>query len=272
MIYFANTEAGGYTESTSNEVGIGLLVESAAKAATVESCGFLTSGAPFLAIQTGSRKARQLPHRGFTGRPTCLDCRPDWSLSGSHQTTEPSEPNMAHINHISDVNSTSRPELTQAQLRTILSYDIETGAFTWLVSKKGPGAFAGRRAGSTRHDGYIQIKLEGRKYWAHRLVWLWMYGFWPDQNIDHIDGNPSNNAISNLRDVSQSFNVHNIRKEKSGKTSGLPRGVSLNPYGNYIARIRATGFNAHIGTFKTITEAELAYKNARIERHPGFVA
>ena len=87
----------GYDSLASKEVGIGLLVESAARAATDEYCGFLLSGTPFMAIQTGSRKARQLPLRGFTGRPTCLDCRPDWSLSGSLSTTEPLEAAMADL-------------------------------------------------------------------------------------------------------------------------------------------------------------------------------
>lgn len=88
-------------------VGIGLLVESVAKAAATELSGFFNSGHQVLAIQTRSRKTRQLPPRGFTGRPTCLDCHPDWSLSGSHHTTEPSEAEMpTKTNTPSGINAT----------------------------------------------------------------------------------------------------------------------------------------------------------------------
>jgi hypothetical protein len=178
---------------------------------------------------------------------------------------------MAPQSISSGTSATDKPGITQARLKELLHYDLETGAFTWLVSKKGPGAAAGRTAGSTRYDGYIQIKLDGRKYWAHRLVWMWLYGFWPDQNIDHIDGNPSNNAISNLRDVSQAWNIHNIRKDKPRNASNLPRGVYQINGGNFYARIRSNG-TLHLGTFATIQEAQTAYLKARIARHPGYVA
>lgn len=75
-------------------VGIGLLVESAAQSRNRKPAAF-SFLAPFMAVQARSRKARQLPLRGFTGRPTRLDCRPDWSRCGSHSTTEPSEAIMA---------------------------------------------------------------------------------------------------------------------------------------------------------------------------------
>lgn len=86
-----------YHAPVTSVIGIGLLDEFAARAAPARSCGFLLSGTPFMAVQTGGRKARQLSLREFTGRPTCLDCRPDWSLSGSRLSTELLEPIMADI-------------------------------------------------------------------------------------------------------------------------------------------------------------------------------
>lgn len=84
-----------YHSPASKEVGIGVLVDTAARAATDEFCGFLLSGTPFMAAQTGNRKVRQLPLRGVTGTPTCLGCRPDWRSSGSHLSNDTSEAIMA---------------------------------------------------------------------------------------------------------------------------------------------------------------------------------
>ena len=119
-------------------------------------------------------------------------------------------------------------EITAESLRCLLAYDSATGLFTWKVSKKGPGARGGSVAGWKRPDGYMSIKLNGRKYFAHRLAWLYFHGDWPRHGIDHIDGDGSHNAIANLRDVPQALNVHNIRRDKSNKTSELPRGVKRN--------------------------------------------
>ena len=151
-----------------------------------------------------------------------------------------------------------------------LAYDPSTGDFRWLVSKKGPGAKAGAVAGWRNRDGYVCIKLGQHKVFAHRLAWLVTRGSWPEHFIDHIDGNPSNNRIVNLRDVPQALNIHNVRRDKSGKTSGLPRGVKKNGNG-FAARIRSGGKSLHIGQFATIGEASTAYQAARARLHAGFV-
>lgn len=161
--------------------------------------------------------------------------------------------------------------LTTESLRELLHYDRDTGLFTWKVSKKGPGAKAGMVAGWTRPDGYVCLKVCQQKLFAHRLAWLFEYGCLPTFNLDHIDGNPSNNRISNLRDVPQQLNVHNIRRDKSGKTSGLPRGVKHNGRG-FSAQIRVVGKTRYLGQFKTADEAHRAYQSARASLHAGFVA
>ncbi len=280
MNFFALPQKTVYTGRTSNEVGIGLLVESAARAATVELSGFLHSGTPFLAIQTGSREARQLPHRGFTGRPTCLDCRPDWSLSGSHQTTEPSEPNMAQISPKRGTSSTVKPELTQERLREAFDYNPETGAFRWRLrpsshfnSKRTWNAwnarFAGKETGSDRGDGYIALRLDCKSHRAHRMAWLYMTGEIPSGEIDHINQDTGDNRFSNLRVVSRAVNQQNQRRAQcSNKSTGL-LGSYKHADGRFVASIRVDGKQTYLGLFDTAELAHAAYVKAKREHHKG---
>ena len=94
-------------------------------------------------------------------------------------------------------------DLTAERLRGLLEYDGTTGVFHW----KGTG----ERAGSIQDKGYRTIEIGGRSYYAHRLAWLYTYGSWPNDELDHIDRNKDNNSISNLRDVSRSENNRNRR-------------------------------------------------------------
>ena len=98
--------------------------------------------------------------------------------------------------------------LTAEYVRSILSYDEETGLFTWKVNRRKVRC-AGKRAGSYS-KGYIKISIHERGHFAHRLAWLVMTGSFPEGDIDHIDGNRSNNRWANLREASASQNLMNM--------------------------------------------------------------
>lgn len=85
--------------------------------------------------------------------------------------------------------------LTQSRLKTILHYDPETGMFRWRVSNG--AAKAGRLAGSLRPNGYLHIGVDCNRYYSHRLAWLYVYGVWPKDQLDHINGIPNDNRIAN---------------------------------------------------------------------------
>ncbi len=85
--------------------------------------------------------------------------------------------------------------ITEQKLKERFMYDMKTGLFTYRYSS-GKRA-AGKLAGT--NDQYCRIEHCGQKYLAHRLAWLYVYGEFPKCDIDHIDGNKLNNAISNLR-------------------------------------------------------------------------
>lgn len=101
----------------------------------------------------------------------------------------------------------------------MLRYDSDTGDFVWLTQKSNC-IMVGSKAGCLRKTGYIEISLDGRLYFAHRLAWLYNFNNFPKEQIDHINGNRSDNRLANLREVSRAENMRNI-KMQSNNTSGL---------------------------------------------------
>jgi hypothetical protein len=93
-----------------------------------------------------------------------------------------------------------------------LQYNPETGVIIW--NYKGKLAFPGKLAGSINKNGYIQIYLKGKQYYAHRLAWYLHYGKWPTKHVDHINGIRNDNRINNLRDVSASINLLNQKRHR----------------------------------------------------------
>ena len=155
---------------------------------------------------------------------------------------------------------------TADYLRSILEYDQITGSFTWLAltSRR---VKVGDVAGWKTSIGYIRINVLGRAYQAHCIAWLHFYGAWPTADIDHIDGNPSNNAIANLRDVSHSVNLQNQQRAQRCNNSGF---LGVSRRGScWRAQITADGKKRHIGTFNTPELAHAAYLEAKRKLHAG---
>lgn len=119
-----------------------------------------------------------------------------------------------------------KTRITQQELKEVLKYDPENGEFIWVakLSKYSPIKIGGK-AGCLGAKGYIQISLGDRRYLSHRLVWLYTSGVFPEEQIDHIDGDRSNNRLENLREVPCSVNLRN-QKMRPKNTSGIT-GVSL---------------------------------------------
>jgi len=154
------------------------------------------------------------------------------------------------------------------ELRNILYYDPETGIFLWRI-KKGRST-PGCAAGNVRPDNYCIIKIAGKKYFAHRLAWKIYTGTDPVNNIDHINGRPSDNRISNLREATASQNQHNIPAQRNN-TSGV-KGVSRHKLsGKWLAQICKNGKTINLGIFPTISAATVAHRAAAALLHGQFM-
>ena len=117
-------------------------------------------------------------------------------------------------------------------------------------------------AGYVAKDGYRAIKIEGKKYKAHRLIWKYHCGKDPKEFIDHIDGNRTNNNMENLRESTNQQNGYNRGPPKNNKL-GI-KGVYKHR-NKYAARIIINGKNKHLGVFNTIEEARLVREEAEIK-------
>jgi hypothetical protein len=155
---------------------------------------------------------------------------------------------------------TAIPEglVTQARLRERVVYDPATGV---MVRRNG------KRFGGMSRDGYFVAKLDNRQYKVHRLAWLYVYGTWPDGQIDHINRNRSDNRIANLRECSFIGNQQNADYGNRNRTGFT--GVRFQPSnGRFSASIRINRRNVHIGVFDTAAEAGSAYRAAKARWHP----
>lgn len=161
--------------------------------------------------------------------------------------------------------------LTQDYLIGALDYDPKTGIFIWKFradcSSSFNGKWAGKKAGTLNWQGRVMIVINGTKFAAHRLAWLYVYGTWPENNIDHINGDPSDNRIENLRDVSHAENMQNLRGAKQNNRTGH-LGVCFDKrWGKFEARIAANGKRTSLGRFDTAEEAGEAYLAAKRALH-----
>lgn len=154
--------------------------------------------------------------------------------------------------------------LTQERLKELLHYDPEMGYFTRKVRRG--RCLAGVVAGTLSDTGYIKIWFEGRLYRAHRLAWLYMTGEWPNSEIDHINGNRSDNRWVNLRSALPHQNRQNALIIPNNSSGYI--GVSWNSdRGKWQVRIQHLGKTKWLGYFDNKEDARTAYLLAKKEIH-----
>lgn len=163
-----------------------------------------------------------------------------------------------------DSNSVPNPtefvkySITAERLRELYNYDPSTGSFSKL----------GRRLKLTPYpDGYARIVIQKKIYLAHRLAWLYIHGRWPEFQIDHINGNKSDNRLSNLREATQAQNCQNYGAKKTSK-SGIKGVFWHKQCRKWTAQIKV-GYKAiHLGLFDSLSDAKDARIEAQAKYHP----
>lgn len=166
-------------------------------------------------------------------------------------------------------------------LRQLLRHDPSTGQIFWLyrhpeMFKNGKGAkawntrYAGKTAfTSLTKEGRAHGSLKGKYYFRSRVIWALEHGFWPIGEIDHIDGNRMNDAVSNLRDVSPRRNMRNCKTPSHNKSGHI--GVFWNTQkSKWAATIKVNRRNLHLGYFHKFEDACAARKSGEIKHdfHP----
>lgn len=147
--------------------------------------------------------------------------------------------------------------LTQDEVKKRLNYNPKTGIFTWNEVVVPSPVKVGDIAGGHDKDGYVQIWIRDKVYFAHRLAFLYYHGYLPENDVDHINRNKSDNRIDNLREVSRSCNMQNSRVADRN-TSGY-KGVSLCKASNkWSAYITVNYKQYSLGKYKSPLEAALA--------------
>lgn len=173
--------------------------------------------------------------------------------------------------------------ITQKYLKECLSYDHESGVFIWLerplhhfpsvrsfnaINSRQKGEIAGTiHKSNPLSSPYLIISISNSRFRAHNLAWLYVNGYMPSGELDHIDGDTLNNRILNLRDVSRSENNKN-RSIPSNNSSGVI-GVNWDKRtSKWVAGIKIDGNRIFLGRFSDISDAAIARKEA--EKKYGF--
>mgnify|MGYP003394149988 CR=1 FL=1 len=155
--------------------------------------------------------------------------------------------------------------ITQKRLKELLHYAPKTGTFTWLISPRGrtrPGDVAGGPDG----HGYYRVQMEGIRYRAARLAWFYVYGCWPTVEVDHINGDRSDNRIKNLREATRAQQNQNLGIGLRNKTGIL--GVSWNKERKkWRAEIKIDNKSICLGRYRNIDDARAAYLKAKAKYH-----
>jgi hypothetical protein len=120
------------------------------------------------------------------------------------------------------------------------------------------GQIIGRKE-KTTNKGYKSLKYNNKDYLVHRLAWFLYYGEWPKGEIDHINGNKSDNRICNLRDVTHKENCQNLLNHRNGKLVGASYHKSS---GKWQASITKNNKLIYLGLFNSEQEAHEVYKGA----------
>lgn len=156
--------------------------------------------------------------------------------------------------------------ITQLRLKEL--FDYQDGQLIRKVNRgRGANSVRWKSGTSIGHKSgkYILASVDYRLYKLHRLIWLWHFGNFPEKHIDHIDGNPANNRIENLREATDAQNMQNQRTARVNNKLGVQGVYQVN--NRFRAVLTTNGKSKHLGYFDTPEQAHQAYLEAKRKQH-----
>ena len=139
-------------------------------------------------------------------------------------------------------------KLTQDLVRHLFEYDASRGVLIRKV-QCGKRGKIGTIAGSKTQKGYFSVQIDGKPYFVHRVIFLYVRGRNPEEVIDHINGIKGDNRIENLREITQSENNHNRRQPSVSNKSGYLGVCWSKAVKKWHAKIRLNNIVTHLGYF-----------------------
>jgi len=146
-------------------------------------------------------------------------------------------------------------------------FDYKDGALYWKV-RAANNVFAGDKAGFIQGNGYYGVRIDGKIYPLHRVIFLYHHGHLPVM-IDHIDGNILNNRAENLRPVTVQQNGAN-RKRNANNASGVKNVSWSKAACKWTVMVQKAGVQHYFGRYESLDEAALVAKQARTNLHQTF--
>lgn len=146
-------------------------------------------------------------------------------------------------------------------------FEYRDGELFYKISPL-PKIKVGSKAGTVNKDGYVKVTIDNKKYQAHRIIFMMQHGYLPKE-IDHINCNPSDNRIENLREVTRNQNRYNVVGYKNN-TSGVKGVIKNKRLNKWEVSINVNGKRKYFGIFKDFELAELVAMEARDKYHGNF--
>lgn len=162
-----------------------------------------------------------------------------------------------------------KTNITHERLLERLRYDPHTGDFVFRTHRC--SNLIGRVAGSVMSTGYVEVQVDKKRFLAHRLAWFYMKGAWPKSNLDHHDGDRSNNRFSNLREATQAQNTCNKAIQRNNR-SGVLGVIWDEARGLWRAYVNKNGQHYHLGRFVSLDDAIAARKEGALAVHGVFAS
>jgi hypothetical protein len=168
------------------------------------------------------------------------------------------------------VNLEKQALLTQARVREFFDYHPDIGILTHRTTRHNRVKVGDVLGYVHKKHGHIVCEVDGREYQLHRLIWLWWYGVWPSDQVDHENEIKTDNRIDNLRDASNAQNQRNIGGLQKNNKSGV-RGVCWSAQrGKWWVQIGYDGKGHSVGFFDTLDEAARARRAAELQHFGEF--